>query len=190
MSHDKVYDPKKPNTVYLRPNPGARPIKYEQGIGLQGVMLDRKHSIAMYTSRAGMAVGPTGPTGQTPDVYDTIIASCSDEVTPLTIGGPKTTFRAPYAFDMTTGYVRASLTTAGNAEDVIIDIYMNGVSMFSTLIHIEPGARTSVGAGTQSVISIAGDLIPDDAEFTVYVTQSGNVATGLKVALTGLKIAA
>ena len=187
MSHDKVYDPKKPNMVYLRPNPGARPVKYEQAISLQGIMLDRKNAIAMYTSRAGQNRGPAGPT---PDVYDTIIASCSDEYTPITVGGPKTTFRAPYAFDMTNGYVRASLTTAGSAEDMIIDIYMNGVSMFSTLIHIEPGARTSVGAGTQSVVSIAGDLIPDDAEFTVYVTQSGNVATGLKVALTGLKIAA
>ena len=185
MSHDTVYDPKKPNMVYLRPNPGARPVKYEKGSSLQGMLLDRKHSIAMYTSRAGMAVGPPGPT---PDVYDTIIASASDELTPITVGGPKTTFRAPYPFDMATGFVRASLTTAPTGSDMIIDITMNGTTMFSTPIHIAPGSRTSVGAPMQSVLSIAS--IPDDAEFLVHVSQIGSsfAGTGLKVALTGKKV--
>jgi hypothetical protein len=184
---DKVYDPKKPGMIYMRPNPGARPLKYEQNVAMQGIMLDRKHSIAMYTARAGMAVGPQG---ETPDVYDTIIASASDEVTPLTVGGPKTTFRAPYSFDMTTGYVRASLTTAVVGTDLIVDLWMNGSSMFSTPIHIETGSRTSVGAATQSVVSIPGMIVPDDAEFLVYVSQVGSSfpGTGLKVALTGKKI--
>jgi hypothetical protein len=126
-----------------------------------------------------------------PDVYDTIIASCSDETTPITIGGPKTTFRAPYPFDMTNGYVRASLTTAPTGASMIIDITMNGVSMFSTPIHIEAGSRTSVGAATQSVLALPNDAIPDDAEFLVEVTQVGSsvAGTGLKVALTGVKVA-
>lgn len=183
MSHDTVYDPKKPNMVYLRPNPGARPIKYEQAISLQGLMLDRKHSIAMYTSRAGMAVGPAGPKA---DVFDTIIASCSDEFTPIPVGGPKTTFRAPYPFDMTEGYVRASLTTAPDGTDLIIDITMNGVSIFSTPITIAVGERTSVTAPVQSVLNISA--VPDDAEFLVYVNQAGGNAAGLKVALTGKKV--
>ena len=188
MSHDTVYDPKDPNKVYLRPNPGARPVKYEQNIAMQGLMLDRKHSIALYTSRAGAIAGPQGPM---PDVYDTIIASASDEFTPLTLGGPKTTFRAPFPYDMTTGFVRASLTTEPTGSDLIIDIWMNGVTMFSTPIHIEPGSRTSVGAATQSVINIPGMLVPDDAEFWVYVTQigSGFAGAGLKVAVTGKKVA-
>ena len=188
MSHNTVYDPKNPNKVYLRPNPGARPLKYEQNIAMQGLMLDRKHAIAMYTSRAGAIAGPPGPT---PDVYDTIIASASDEDTPLTVGGPKTTFRSPYPLDMTTGYVRASLTTAPAGSNLIIDITMNGTSMFSTLITIEPASRTSLGATTQSVVSIPGMLVPDDAEFLVYVTQVGSsfAGTGLKVAISGRKVA-
>lgn len=191
MSHDTVYDPKKPNMVYLRPNPGARPVKYEQAIALQGVMLDRKHSIAMYTSRAGAAQGPVGPM---PDVYDTIIASCSDEYSPIPVGGPKTTFRCPYPLDMTNGYVRASLTTEPTGQSMIIDITMNGTTMFSTPIHIESGSRTSVGAAIQSVVNIplVGGLmiIPDDAEFLVYVTQTGTTfaGAGLKVAVTGKKV--
>lgn len=188
MSDDLVYDPKKPGMAYLRPNPGARPVKYETDVAMQGIMLDRKHSIALYTSRAGMAVGPPGPM---PDVYDTIIASCSDEYTPITVGGPKTTFRAPYPFNMATGFVRASLTTAPLGASMIIDITMNGLSMFSTPIHIEAGSRTSVGAAMQSVVSVPGNLIPDDAEFLVYVTQVGSAfaGAGLKVAVTGLKVA-
>jgi hypothetical protein len=148
-------------------------------------MLDRKHSIAMYTSRAGMAVGPAGPKA---DIFDTIIASCSDEYTPIPLGGPKTTFRAPYPFDMTEGYVRASLTTAPDGADMIIDITMNGTTIFSTPITIAAGERTSVTAPVQSVLSIAS--VPDDAEFLVYVTQAGSTfaGAGLKVALTGKKV--
>lgn len=189
MSHDTVYDPKKPNMVYLRPNPGARPIKYEQAIAMQGLMLDRKHAIAMYTSRAGAAVGPAGPT---PDVYDTIIASCSDEYTPLTVGGPKTTFRAPFPYDMTTGFVRASLTTANTGSDLIIDITMNGTSIFSgNKLVIDAGSRTSVGSLTAPGYNFPGNAVPDDAEFLVYIDQVGSTfaGTGLKVALTGMKIA-
>jgi len=193
MSNDElVYDPKKPNMVYLRPNPGARPVKYETDVAMQGLMLDRKHSIALYTSRAGMAVGPPGPT---PDVFDTIIASCSDEVTPISTGGPRTTFRCPYSLDMTNGFVRASLTNAPTGASMIIDITMNGSTMFSTPIHVEAGSRTSVGAAIQSVIAIplTGGLriIPDDAEFLVYVTQVGSslAGSGLKVAVTGKKVA-
>lgn len=187
MSDDLVYDPKRPNMVYLRPNPGARPLKYETDVAMQGMMLDRKHAIALYTSRAGMAVGPPGPM---PDVFDTIIASCSDEYTPISVGGPKTTFRAPYPFDMTEGYVRASLTTAPVGASMIIDITMNGTTIFSIPIHIDANSRTSVDAAMQSALSITS--VPDDAEFLVYVTAVGTTfaGAGLKVALTGKKVPA
>lgn len=188
MSHDTVYDPKKPQFIYLRPQVGNRPVRYEEsGSSIQGMLLDNKHAIAMFTSRAGMAVGPAGPM---PDVYDTIIASASDESTPIGIGGPKTTFRAPYPLDMTDGYVRASLTTANTGSDFIIDLTMNGTSMFSTLLRIDNGSRTSVGSAIPAVINIPGMLVPDDAEFLVYVTQVGSTfaGAGLKIAVTGKKV--
>jgi hypothetical protein len=199
MSHDTVYDPKKPNMVYLRPKEGSRPVRYEISSAMQGMVLDRKHSIAMYTSRAGMAVGPAGPAGPQGPAgepsagLDTVIASCSDETTPITVGNSKTTFRSPYPLDMTNGYVRASLTIAPTGSSMIIDITMNGSSMFSTPIYIDAGSKTSVGSTPQSVVNIplVGGImiIPDDAEFIVNVTQVGSTlaGTGLKVAVTGKK---
>jgi hypothetical protein len=156
-------------------------------------MLDRKHAVAIYTSRAGMAVGPTGPM---PDVWDTIIASCSDEVTELTVSTlvAKTTFRAPYPLDMTNGYIRASLTNAPQGSALTVDIKMNGVSVFTTPITIDPGELTSVTAAVPSVLDLVTGIpaatIPDDAEFRVYVTTIGSsyAGTGLKVALSGVKI--
>jgi len=185
-----IHNPDRPEIVYLQPAPPTRPIRYVESIEKAGLITDLKHAIAMYTTRSVPNVGPQGPPG---NGFDTIIASCSDESTPLWVGGPKTTFRCPYPLDMTSGYVRASLTNAPLGADMIIDITMNGTTMFSTPIHIEPGSRTSVGAGTQSVISIplVGGLpiIPDDAEFLVYVTQVGSsyAGSGLKVAVTGEK---
>lgn len=185
-----IYDPEKPDKVFLRPTAGARPVRYLESIEKSGIITDLKHGIAMYTSRSVPNVGPQGPPGHG---FDTIIASCSDEFTPIPVGGPKTTFRAPYPLDMTNGFVRASLTIAPVGASMIIDITMNGVSMFSTPIHIEAGSRTSVGAAIQSVISIPliGGLpiVPDDAEFLVYVTQVGSTfaGSGLKVAVTGEK---
>jgi len=183
MSH-KVYDPKKPNAIYLRPGPKSRPVKYLESIENSGMIIDGKHSIAMYTSRAGAIAGPAGPAG-----FDTIIASCSDEMTPITLGGPKTTFRAPYAFDMSNGYVRISFTTAPVGGEFIFDLHMNGVSMFSTLVTCDSGELTSFTAAVPSVIDIPGNLVPEDAEFRAYVNQVGSsvAGTGLKVAVTGVR---
>lgn len=184
--HDNDY----PEIVHLQPTPATRPVRTIESIEQSGLVVDHAHAIAMYTSRSVPNVGPQGPPGHG---FDTIIASCSDEYTPISVGGPKTTFRCPYPLDMTNGFVRASLTSAPTGADMIIDITMNGTTMFSTPMHIEPGSRTSVGAAIQSVISIpliSGlPIIPDDAEFLVYVTQvgSGVAGTGLKVAVTGEK---
>lgn len=186
-----VSDERKPSLIHLVPTTKNRPIRYVGSIERPGMMVDLKHSIAMYVSKSVPSVGPQGPPG---NGFDTIIASASDEFTPITVGGPKTTFRAPYPLDMTNGFVRASLTNAPTGASMIVDLWMNGVSMFSTPIYIDPNSRTSVGAAIQSVIDIpivSGiPLVPDDAEFLVYVSQVGSVlaGTGLKVAVTGEKV--
>lgn len=183
-------DTEYPEMVWLRPAPETRPVRTIEDMEQAGLVVDAAHAIAMYTSRSVPNVGPQGPPGHG---FDTIIASCSDEITPIAIGGPKTTFRCPYPLDMTNGFVRASLTTAPTGAQMIIDITMNGVSMFSTLIYIDAGSRTSVGSSPQSVLNIpligGIPLIPDDAEFLVYVNQVGATIAGmgLKVAVTGEK---
>jgi hypothetical protein len=186
----RVHTPDRPDTIYLVPAPKSRPIRYLEGIEEAGLMLDAKHAIAMYTSRSVPNVGPQGPPGEDLNSwYDTIIASASDEITPITVGGPKTTFRSPYPMDLATGYIRISLTTAPTGAAFIVDVTMNGTSMFSTPIQIDIGMKTSVGSAIPAVLAIT--TIPDDAEYLVYVTQVGSTfaGTGLKVAVTGIKAA-
>lgn len=188
-----VHNPNESDVVYLRPAPKSRHIRYVESIEEQGMLIDHQHSIAMYTAHAGPNQGPAGPPGEDLNSkYDTIIASASDEFTPITVGGPKTTFRAPYAMDLAVvgseGYIRISLTNAPTGAAFIVDVTMNGTTMFSTKVQIDAGTKTSVASSTQAVLSITD--IPDDAEFLVYVTQVGSTlaGTGLKVALTGIKV--
>lgn len=177
--------------IYLRPSPSSKPVKYTETIEKAGLVVSGKHSIALYTCKGGAKQGPVGPPGE-PGVdqnswFDTIIASASDEISPITTGGPKTTFRAPYPLDLTLGYVRASLTTAPVGAAMIVDVTMNGLSLFSTPIYIDAGTKTSVGSATPAVLAITA--IPDDAEFLIFVNQVGSstAGSGLKVAVTGIK---
>jgi hypothetical protein len=186
-----IHDPEKPEKVFMQPEHGSRPIRYVDAIERAGIMADLKHGIAMFTSRSVPSVGPPGPPGQDfNSLYDTVIASCSNESTPLTVGGPKTTFRAPYSLDLTTGYIRASLTTAPEGAPLTIQITMNGANLFTTELQIDSGSRTSVGSAVTAVIDPAKLLVPDDAEFLVYITGVGSIfaGTGLKVAVTGIKV--
>ena len=185
-------------TIFLRPHPKNKPVKYLESIELSGLVVHPQNSIAMYTSRSGSNIGPTGATGPAGtdqnSLYDTIIASCSDEDSQITVSAlAKTTFRAPYAMDLNVsgneGYIRASLTNAPTGSQMTIQITMNGSMMFSTDLTIDANEKTSVTAAVPAVLDITD--IPDDAEFKVYIAQIGSISsgTGLKVALTGIKVA-
>jgi len=123
-------------------------------------------------------------------VYDTIICSASDQVTPLTVDlvNPHNTFRAPYPLDLTHGYVRINVNTAPTGAPIIVDLHMNGVSMFSTLLQIDIGTKTSLVSLVPAVLTTTS--VPDDAEFEIFVTQKGSIiaGTGLKTAVTGIKV--
>jgi len=186
-----VYDPKKPDLIHLKPTEKTRPVHHIEQVESTGMILDGKHSIAMYTSAAGVNQGPPGPPGEDQNsLFDTIIASASDEFTPLSTGGPKTTFRAPYSLDLTNGYVRASLTAAPTGANIVVRLTVNGTNLFTTPLQIDAGEKTSVTAAVQAVIDPALLIIPDDAEFLVYIDQVGSTfaGSGLKVAVTGIKV--
>jgi hypothetical protein len=125
-----------------------------------------------------------------PVVFDTIICSASDQVTELTVDlvNPHNTFRASYALDMTNGYIRINVNQAPTGAKLIVDIHMNGTTMFSTLMSIDIGKKTSVTAAIQSVLDIT--YVPDDAEFEIFCTQAGSTfaGTGLKTGVTGVKV--
>ncbi len=124
------------------------------------------------------------------DIFDTIICSQSDQKTPLVVDlvEPTNTFRASYALDLTNGHIRISVNTAPTGAKLIIDVHMNGTTIFSTLLSIDTGEKTSVTASVPAILSTTN--VPDDAEFEVFVTQIGSTiaGTGLKVAVTGVKV--
>lgn len=185
------------NLVYLRPDQPGIPVDYIKSIEKAGLVTLPQKYLAMYTMSGTPSIGPAGPQGP-PGVdqnswFDTIIASASDEVSPLTVGGPKTHFRCPYPLKLDEvgyeGYVRISLSIAPVGGPLIVDVTMNGVSMFITPVQIDDGELTSVTSGTPAVYNPATMDIPDDAEFQVFVNQVGPViaGSGLKVAITGIK---
>jgi len=173
-------------TVYLRPQPAATPVDYMRSLEKNSLLVLPKRYLAIYTCN-GANPGPTGATGAIGP--GTIIASCSDEFSALIVdlAVSKTTFRAPYAMSLVGGGIRISLTTAPTGAKLIVDVKMNGVTMFSTKVSIDIGETTSVTAAVPAILDITD--VPDDAEFTVFVTQIGSTfaGSGLKVAVTGTK---
>ena len=158
-------------------------------LGQNGFTINEQHwpvapgnigQVIVMTANNQLAYGGAGV-----GLFDTIIASASDEESALTVSAKLTTFRAPYPLSL--AYVRASLTNAPAGSDLIVDVLLDGVSLFSTPIHIDPGETTSKTSATQAVLSTV--LVPDDGELTIDVLQIGSVAsgTGLKVAVTGVK---
>lgn len=109
--------------------------------------------------------------------------ACSDEVTNLTTGVAKVTFRMPFAFTLTA--VRASLTTGQTSGSIFtVDINEGGASILSTKLTIDNAEKTSTTAAAAAVIS--DTALADDAEITIDIDQIGDgTAEGLKVYLIG-----
>jgi len=107
--------------------------------------------------------------------------ACSDEITALTTGAAKVTFRMPRAATITG--VRASLTTAQSTGSILtVDINDSGTSILSTKLTIDNTEKTSVTAATAPVIS--DSAIADDAEITIDIDQVGDgTAKGLKITI-------
>ena len=177
--------------IYLRLEPKTVPVRYTETVEKAGLVVSEKHSIALYTCKTGPRQGPTGPPGEDGvdqnSWFDCIIAAVTDNESPISVGALKETWRAPYPLDLTLGYIRISLIEAPVGGDFIVDLHMNGATMFSTLLRVDDGMKTSVGSAIPAVLSTL--YIPDDAEFQPYVTQVGvsNTGVGCKFSITGIK---
>lgn len=138
-----------------------------------------------YTGSMGTTgnLGYTGSAGSAASANTALIVACSDETSPLTAGTAKSTFRMPYAFNLTG--VRASLTTAQASGSIFtVDINQSGTSILSTKITIDNGEKSSATAVVPAVISTAA--LTDDSEITIDIDQVGSgTAAGLKVTLIG-----
>jgi len=122
---------------------------------------------------------------QTVTIPIEIQSAASDELTPLTPGTSKVTFRLPTAFTLTE--VRASLTTAQSSGlDFTVDINQNGTSILGTLLTFNNTQKTSTTAAVPATIVTSS--LTDDAEITVDIDQIGDgTATGLKITLIGTR---
>ena len=116
-------------------------------------------------------------------VTESLIIAVSDEITALTTGTAKVTFRMAYGFVLTA--VRASLTTAQASGSIFtVDINESGSTILSTKLTIDNTEKTSTTASAAAVIS--DTALADDAEITIDIDQIGDgTAKGLKVYLIG-----
>lgn len=77
--------------------------------------------------------------------------------------------------------VRASLSTASTSGVITVDVKVNGLSVLTTLLTIDVGSKTSVGAAVPVVIS--NGLVNDDDEISIDIVDSGTGAKGLIITL-------
>lgn len=109
-----------------------------------------------------------------------LIIAVSDEITALSTGTAKVTFRAPFALTLT-AIPRASISTASSVNSITADIKVGGTSILGTTkLSINATQKTSTTATATSLITTS---IADDAEITVDILSAGTSALGLKVTL-------
>jgi len=107
---------------------------------------------------------------------ESMIISASDELTSLTVGTAKTTFRMPYAFTLTA--VKVSLTNTSTSGNPTIDINESGTSILSSPVAITAGQKTATA-------SVSDTSLANLAEMTVDIDVAGTNASGLKIYLIG-----
>lgn len=115
--------------------------------------------------------------------YDMTVA-VGDEVTNLSTGASKLTFRAPRAITTLSG-VKANVTEAPTGSTLVVDINVGGSTILSTKLSIDAGEKTSVTAASTAVLTASS--IAADAEITIDIDQVGSTVPGkgLKVTFLG-----
>lgn len=117
----------------------------------------------------------------------TFILAASDETTALTVADGKVTFRLPERMTITS--ISASVNTAPVGSAIIVDVTKNGNSVFSTLLTIDAGEKTSKTAATPAVLNQSQVACLEDDEISVNIDQigSGTAGAGLKVTIKGYR---
>lgn len=117
---------------------------------------------------------------------ESFTVAVTDEVSAVTEGEAKLTFRMPFAMELTE--LRGSLIEAQDSGNLLtVDVTHNGNSIFSTLLTFDNAEETTITANTPAVLTLTS--LEDDAEIAVSVSQIGDgTAKGLKVTFYGEKV--
>lgn len=161
----------------------------DEGAEIDRVLIRRTDGAIVYNG--GVAVTPalvsgamltSGSARIVPVEYPVAV---SDEVTDLTTGTAKITFRIPYTMTLTG--IDINVNTAPTGANIQVDVNKTGVgSLLSTTPKIDVSEKTSV-TGVAAVITTAA-LTRDD-ELTVDIDQIGSTIAGkgLKLTLIGTR---
>jgi len=126
-----------------------------------------------------LSVAPAGSA----DVPASLIIPVGDELTSISTGTAKRTFRVPY--DMAITEVFASVSTASSSGLPTIDIKRGGTTIFSTLITLDATEKISTTAAVPPVLSTSSFNKYD--EITIDITVAGTGAKGLIIYLNGTR---
>jgi hypothetical protein len=111
-----------------------------------------------------------------------MIIACSDELTAITTGDGKVTFRVP--FNITIIGVASSLNTSSSSGLPTVDITASGNSIFSTnKLSINVNELTSYTATTPATLDSTRVNIARDTEMKININVAGTGAKGLKVTI-------
>lgn len=110
-----------------------------------------------------------------------ITVACSDETTDLTTGTSIVTFRCP--FNCTVSNITGYVNTASVGADITIQIKVNGVNIFSSLLTIDATEKSSTTSASPYVLVVPNLPITANNEITVDIVTVGSSTAGA-----GLKI--
>lgn len=121
------------------------------------------------------------------DTTSVLAVAVGDEVTAITAGTGKVSYRAPYNFLITS--IKASLVAAQASGGLLtVDVNKNGTSILSTKLTFDNTETTTKTAATAAVLS--SSTLDDDDVITVDVDSIGaSGAAGLKVYVIGKRTA-
>ena len=112
--------------------------------------------------------------------------AATDLTTDFTVSTFDVVIPVPYDFYATE--IRANVKTAPTDANLIFDVFIDGVSLFSTLLSIDAGELTSTTATTPAVISTP--ILNNDKIITVSCTQIGATTAGhgLTITINGYRL--
>lgn len=109
-----------------------------------------------------------------------LIAAISDEESDLETG---TAIKFPWPFDaILTRIPKANVNEAPDGSDIEIEIKRDGVSIFSTIITIDDGTKSSKNASVPAVLSQT--YMYDDDEIEILINQIGSNTAGVGAKVT------